>query len=79
MSTVRTPWGTLTNDPTELDILRRVVAQHIADGLNSGDPAATVLARSLLTELDAAGLTDIGVAVDALRDDLADEHRAAGA
>jgi hypothetical protein len=52
--------------PTELDILRRVVVQHIVDGLRSGDPVAAAMARSLMTELDVAGL-DVAAAVNALR------------
>jgi hypothetical protein len=40
---------------TALITTQRVVAQHIADGLTAGGPAA-VLARSLATELDAAGV-----------------------
>jgi hypothetical protein len=51
---------------TELDILRKVVAQHILDGLHSGNPAAADLARSLMTELDVAGL-DITATVNAAR------------
>ncbi len=71
-------WAGLTNQSTELDILKRVVVRHIVDGLHSGNPIAAALARSLMTELDAAGLP-VDTAVDALRGDLADEHRAAGA
>lgn len=37
-------------------MLRRVVARHISDGITSEVPAAEVLARSLLTEIEAAGL-----------------------
>jgi hypothetical protein len=60
-----TGWGDLASSPSELVILRAVVAQHIADGLTSGSPTAAALAQSLLTELDAAGL-DIGTAVNAV-------------
>ncbi len=60
-----TDWGDLPGTPSELAILRAVVAQHIADGLTSGSPAAVALASSLITELDAAGL-DISAAVKAV-------------
>lgn len=40
----------------QLAVLRRVVARHIADGYTSGVPAAELLARSLETEIEAAGL-----------------------
>ncbi|MCI0386198.1 hypothetical protein [Streptomyces sp. CNQ085] len=45
----------LDNTQTQLITTQRVVAQHIADGLTAGGPTA-VLARSLATELDAAGV-----------------------
>ena len=63
-------------EPSELDIIRRVVVQHVADGLHSGNEVAAALARSLVTELDAAGI-DISTAVNALRAEQADEQRAA--
>ena len=46
----------LQDSQAELTLMRRVVARHIADGVSSGVPSAQVLARSLLTELDTAGL-----------------------
>jgi hypothetical protein len=62
----RTDFANLPSQPDETVILRSVVAQHIADGLTSGSPAAEALARSLMTELDAAGI-DISTHVNALR------------
>lgn len=47
--------------PDPHDLMQRVVVRHIVDGLTSGDPTAAALARSLMTELHAAG-----VPVDAL-------------
>lgn len=38
------------------EVLEKVVVQHIRDGLSSGSDIAIALARSLLTELEAAGL-----------------------
>lgn len=67
------PWS----EPSESNILRAVVTQHIVDGQTSGSPTAAALAQSLITELDAAGL-DISSDVDALRETQADEQRAAG-
>lgn len=50
----------------ELALLRRVVARHISDGITSEMPAAEVLARSLLTEIEASGVRlDVPEAVDA--------------
>lgn len=51
MSSTTTPSG-----PSEFDLLRAVVVQHIVDGQMSGSPAAAALSQSLITELDAAGL-----------------------
>lgn len=45
----------LDTTQTALITMQRVVAQHIADGLAVGGAAAD-LARSLVTELDAAGV-----------------------
>lgn len=47
---------TLRQVMSELALLRRVVARHIADGRDSGVPAAEVLAGSLETEIEMAGL-----------------------
>jgi hypothetical protein len=46
----------MTHNPDECAVFRAVVAQHIADGVTSRNPAAAVLARSLQTELDLAGV-----------------------
>lgn len=46
----------MSSTPSEFDILRQVVVQHIVDGQMSGSPAAAALSQSLITELDAAGL-----------------------
>jgi len=55
----------LAGQPGETVILRVVVAQHILDGLTSGNPTAADRAQSLLTELDAAGL-DLSDAIKAV-------------
>ena len=46
----------MTNLDSELALLRRVVARHIADSYTSGVPAAESLASSLETEIETAGL-----------------------
>lgn len=71
-------YATLALTPDPQAVLEKVVARHIADSLASGSPAAEALARSLLTELDAAGL-DITADVNHLRETHADEQHAAGA
>jgi hypothetical protein len=43
-------------DSDREEVLEKVVVQHIRDGLASGSETAIALARSLLTELEAAGL-----------------------
>lgn len=73
-----TDWLFEPEPPSELDVLRRVVARHIVDGLTSGSPAAAALAQSLATELDVAGI-DISTTLDNLREAYADEQHAAGA
>ncbi|HWN00046.1 MAG TPA: hypothetical protein VNO54_23615 [Streptosporangiaceae bacterium] len=70
-------YATLALTPDPQAALEKVVVQHIADSLTSGSPAAEALARSLLTELDAAGL-NITVAVDNLRATLSGLRRPAG-
>jgi hypothetical protein len=49
----------ITFDSDREEVLEMVVVQHIRDGLASGSEIAVALARSLLTELEAAGL-DLG-------------------
>jgi hypothetical protein len=66
----------LERDP--LDITRDVVAKFIADNLTCGIPVAADLARSLQTELHAAGV-DVDTLVGSELDNQADEQRAAGA
>lgn len=56
----------MTSIADELALLRRVVARHIADSYASGVPAAEALARSLETEIEAAGLR-LGAEVRAAR------------
>jgi hypothetical protein len=51
-------------EPSEFDLLRAVVVQHIVDGQMSGSAAAAALSQSLITEIDAAGL-DITADVNA--------------
>jgi len=46
----------MTHLSEQSDLLEKVVVQHIRDGLSSGSDTAIALARSLLTELEAAGL-----------------------
>ena len=48
-------------------LMEKVVVQHIVDGLHSGDPVAAAMGRSLMTELDTAGL-DVSAAVKAVSD-----------
>jgi hypothetical protein len=65
-------------DPDPLMMTRLVVAKFIADNLTCGNPTAADLARSLQTELDAAGV-DVDALVDSELGNQADEQRAAGA
>jgi hypothetical protein len=70
-------WSALTGRPDELVITQSVVAKFIADNLTCGDPAAAVLARSLQTELDVAGVS-VDTLVGSELDTQSDEQRAAG-
>jgi hypothetical protein len=72
-----TDWSALTGRPDELVITRDVVAKFIADNLTCGIPVAADLARSLQTELDAAGV-NVDDLVDHELGNQADEQRAAG-
>lgn len=72
-----TDWSALTGRPDELVITQSVAAKFIADNLTCGVPVAADLARSLQTELDAAGV-NIDHLVGAELDNQADEQRAAG-
>jgi hypothetical protein len=72
-----TDWSALTGRSDELVITRDVVAKFIADNLTCGIPVAADLARSLQTELDAAGVS-VDDLVDHELGNQADEQRAAG-
>jgi hypothetical protein len=65
-------------DRDPFDITRDVIAKFIADNLTCGVPVAADLARSLQTELHAAGV-DVDALVDSELGNQADEQRAAGA
>ena len=72
-----TDWSALTGRSDETVILRDVVAKFIADNLTCGSQVAADLARSLQTELDAAGV-NMDDLVDHELGNQADEQRAAG-
>lgn len=67
-----------STEPDPYLLLASVVAKHIADNLTCGNPVAADLARSLQTELDAAGV-NLDHLVSAELGSQADEQRAAGA